>query len=161
MKRSYIILLVISVFLAGAPQEAAAQERAVDSLFTRYTRAEGYTSVIYGKKMLEMMKDGASTGLQALLDGIEVIRIISCRDAQHSTLASEAAEAAENGHYELVSQVNRDGSSSAFYFKDDPCGKSSFLMVSVSDGKEAVLDIYGVFDIKDISRLSAIPADTR
>ena len=159
MKRflSAVPCLILPFMLLFIRYEAAAQERAVDTLFSRYTRAEGFTSVTYGNKMLEMMKDGASCELQELLDGIDVIRIISTGEQSGKELSSEAREMAVSAGYGLVSEVSGNEHSAAFFFKDESCGMSSFLMVSETPDGTAVLDIYGIFDIKDISKLSGIP----
>lgn len=147
-----VILLVMA--LSGLP--AIGQDRQIDSLFSVHVKEKGYTSVIYGRKMLEIMKDNSSCELRQLLDDINVIRIISSPTFVEQ-LREEAVEVAEHSCYELISMTRDDVRSAAFYFKQEPDGSSSFLMVSTDLEGTAVLDINGIFDVKDISRLSEIP----
>ena len=151
---------VCTIFLFAAVMVscglAAAQDRGIDSLYERFSGKSGYTSVTYGSRMLRMMKEGGSEQLQGLLDNLDVIRAIStskfCRE-----LETSARDVAEKDSYELVSEVRDGGCYSAFYFKDEPSGKSSFIMI-VADSKSAtVLDIYGRFEINEISRLMIVP----
>ena len=151
---------ICSIFFSAAVlmscMSAAAQGRGMDRLYSEFSGKEGYTSVTYGSRMLRMMKEGGSEQLQGLLDNLDVIRVIStskfCRE-----LETSARDVAEKDSYELVSEVRDGGCYSAFYFKDEPSGKSSFIMI-VADSKSAtVLDIYGRFEINEISRLMIVP----
>ena len=150
------LLKIICVFLFSAFfLSAAAQERGIDSLFREYAGKKGYTSVVYGSRMLKMMGDGASVQVKELLYNIDVIRIISTETFGRD-LRDEALGIADDSSYELVSEVKDDEVSTSFFFREEPCGKSSFLMVTFSGTASAVLDVYGKFDVRDISKLSAI-----
>ena len=54
-----------------------AQSSELDGIFDEYAGREEYQTIIYGKTMLSMMREGASSDVQVLLDGIKTIRIIS------------------------------------------------------------------------------------
>lgn len=152
MKRIIPTMITLLLLLT---QAATAQERPADSIFGRFSGEKGYTSVNYGKKMLAMMKDGASDELSALLDKIELIRIISS-ESNGATLSQQAYATAENGGYELISSVTKEDTDTSFLLRDEPDGRLSLLMISLAAGKCVVLDIYGIFDVRDISRLSTI-----
>lgn len=134
------------------------KERDTDTLFSRYSGKEGYSSVTYGKKMLEIMKKNASPDVARILEGIVEIRIISGSGTGQPSLYDEACGITANGGYGLISEIAESGTSTSFFIREEDGDMSSFLMISRSDGKETVLDIYGVFDIQDISKLAAIPA---
>ena len=108
--------------------------------------------------MLKMMQDGASAQLRRLLENIDVIRIISTEEFP-AELEKQAQETAADDCYELVSEVGSGEVSTAFFFKEECGDKSSFMMITSDSRSTAVLDIYGVFDIKDISSLSALTAE--
>lgn len=135
---------------------ALAQEKDIGTLFRKYSGIKGYSTVTYGRKMLDIIKDGASPSLTRLLDNIDTITILS---SQHAGPAAEAKDIAKWSGYELITdRQNEDGSSNSFYLKDGKDGNSSFLMISSGDKESIILNIYGRFSIKDISSLTAISA---
>lgn len=154
MKR--LLLLFLLLFPAVLLQ---ARERPADRIFDRFSGEKGYTTVHYGKKMLAMMKDGASAELNSLLEKIELIRIISTETGGQE-LTDAARSAAETGGYALISSVRKQDSETAFLLREETDGRSSFLMISHADGKYFVLDIYGFFNVRDISRLSTLAPQT-
>lgn len=156
MKYIGIISVILISFLKMQGAPLMAQERDVDSIFDRHAGQSGYTSVTYGRKMLEMMKRNSSAEASEVISGLEVIRILTCKGEKSGALLEEAGNTARTYGYELISQVGEDTVSTAFFFKDESKGKSSFLMVSGSPEETTVLDIYGEFDIRDISRISSI-----
>lgn len=154
--RKTVCTIFLYVAVMASCGLAAAQDHGIDSLYERFSGESGYTSVTYGSRMLKMMKEGGSEQLQGLLDNLDVIRVIStskfCRE-----LETSARRVVEKDCYELISEVRDGGCYSAFYFKDEPSGKSSFIMI-VADRKSAtVLDIYGKFEVNEISRLMVVP----
>lgn len=152
MKRILIILALIISPLAMAAQNH------MDDFFERHSGRQGYQTVIYGKKMLEIMKDGASSDVKALLDRIRIIRIVSCSSTDDSIISVARRDVKGCGRYEVISQINENGSLSEFYISEEE-GKSkevSFVMIASSSQGSAVMEIVGKFDIKDISRLSVI-----
>ena len=60
---------------------------------------------------------------------------------------------------ENIDVIRIISTSTAFFFKEECGDKSSFMMITSDSRSTAVLDIYGVFDIKDISSLSALTAE--
>ena len=126
----------------------------ISSFFERYNGQEGYQSIVYGKRMLDMMKDNASTEVKSLLDKIGSIRIISC-DRPDDHIVAIARRNADNDDYEIISQIKENGSSSYFYIREKG-RKSNFLMIVSGSQGSAVMEIVGEFDVKDISKLSVI-----
>ena len=140
-----------------SPLAMAAQNH-LDGFFDSHSEKQGYQTVIYGKKMLEMMKDGASSDVKALLDRIRIIRIVSCCSADDSIISAARSDVKGCGRYEIISQINENARLSEFYISEE-VGKSkdvSFVMIASSSQGSAVMEIIGKFDIKDISRLSVI-----
>ena len=126
----------------------------ISSFFERYSRHEGYQSIVYGKRMMDMMKDNASADVKSLLDRISSIRIISC-DRPEDHIVAIARRNADNDDYEIISQIKENGSSSYFYIREKG-RKSNFLMIVSGSQGSAVMEIVGEFDVKDISKLSVI-----
>jgi len=153
-----IQFLCTAALLAASALSVSARERGIDSLFSAHSGEKGYTSVTYGSRMLKMMQDGASAQLRRLLENIDVIRIISTEEFP-AELEKQAQETAADDCYELVSEVGSGDVSTAFFFKEECGDKSSFMMITSDSRSTAVLDIYGIFDIKDISSLSALTAE--
>ena len=152
MKRLLIILtLIISPFAMSAQNH-------MDGFFDSHSGKQGYQSIIYGKRMLDMMKDGASSDVKSLLDRIRIIRIISCGKPDDQIVALARKDVRNSGEYEIISQINENGNLSEFYISEEG-GKTddiSFVMVASSSQGSAVMEIIGRFDVKDISRLSVI-----
>ena len=151
MKRSLIIFI-----LSILPLELSAQSSILDYIFDDYAGKKEYQSVIYGKTMLSMMKDNASSDVKDLLDGIRMIRIISYK-GEAEVLCDMVLNTIRN-HYRLVSRITGDGKVSNFYLYEPDSSKRdmSFVMTVSGPEESVVLEIIGKFDIKDITRLSVI-----
>ncbi|MCM1503409.1 MAG: DUF4252 domain-containing protein [Bacteroidales bacterium] len=127
----------------------------IDSLFRSYEGKNGYQSIVYGRKMLDIMAKNSPSDIKKVLNGISLIRMVSTRNVPGG-IYDEATEIA-SAKYELISIVQEDRTSSQFFILE---GKdaASFLMITQNPDGEAILEIYGSFDIKDISRLSILGA---
>lgn len=126
----------------------------ISSFFERYSRHEGYQSIVYGKRMMDMMKDNASPDVKSLLDRISSIRIISC-DRPEDHIVATARRDADNDRYEIISQIN-EGTNKSYFYILEKGRKSNFLMIVSGAQGSAVMEIVGEFDVKDISKLSII-----
>ena len=151
MKRLLLILV-----LTALPLTLTAQSSSLDRIFDDYAGRKEYQSLIYGKAMLSMMKENASSDVQALLDGIKVIRIISYK-GQADTLCDKVQAAIRGGH-DRISTISGDGRTSTFYIyePDNKRKDMSFVMTILGPEESVVMEIIGRFDVKDISRLSVI-----
>lgn len=148
------LLNILSLLII--PMVSFAQMSDLDKVYEGYAGKEGYESYIYGKRMISMMQENASSDVKKLLGGIDMIRIISAVEDSGS-LQSEVLRAIE-GDYELISRMDEGGSSSRFYLydTDDKHSKMSFVMVNSTSDSCVILEIIGRFDVKDISKLSVI-----
>ena len=151
MKRSLIIFI-----LSILPLGLSAQSSILDYIFEDYAGKKEYQSVIYGKTMLSMMKDNASSDVKDLLDGIKMIRIISYK-GEAEVLCDRVLNIIRND-YRLVSRITGDGKVSNFYLYEPDSSKKdmSFVMTVAGPEESVVLEIIGKFDVKDITRLSVI-----
>ena len=151
MKRSLIIFI-----LSILPLGLSAQSSILDYVFEDYAGKKEYQSVIYGKTMLSMMKDNASSDVKDLLDGIKMIRIISYK-GEAEVLCDRVLNIIRND-YRLVSRITGDGKVSNFYLYEPDSSKRdmSFVMTVSGPQESVVLEILGKFDVKDITRLSVI-----
>lgn len=151
MKRLLIILALTMI-----PWGLSAQSSILDGIFDDYAGKKEYQSVIYGKTMLSMMKDGASSDVKDLLDGIKMIRIISYKGTD-DVLCNQVLTAIQKD-YRMISRISGDGRISSFYLFEPEKRKNdmSFVMTVLGSEESVVMEIIGNFDVKDISRLSVI-----
>lgn len=130
------------------------------TLSEKYATREGYTSVIYGRRMMRMMADRIDKEdkeLAHLLNGIQTIHILSTKraDAEFETDARSLLK--KMSGWELISQIEEGGQKTDTYLFDGGRWKpSTFLLLSFGEKEQVVLYISGYFLVKDISRLSAI-----
>ena len=151
MKRLLIILSLLTVTAT-----AFSQTSNLDKVYEEYAGKKGYQSFIYGKRMISMMQENASSDVRKLLGGIDMIRIISF-SGEDSELSSDVQNAI-GGDYELISRMDEDGVRSMFYLYDtgNKNDRMSFVMINITSSDCVILEILGKFDVKDISKLSAI-----
>lgn len=151
MKR---VLIILSLLIL--PLVSFAQMSDIENVYDKYAGKNGYQSYVYGKGMISMMRENASSDVQKLLDGIDMIRIIS-KTGESGNLCSDALAAVKKD-YELISRMDGDGESSQFYLYDtgNKKDKMSFVMINMTVDNCVILEIVGKFDVKDISKLSVI-----
>lgn len=147
MKRLLFILTLIII-----PMGLSAQT-SLDDIYEDYAGKKGYQSVIYGKKMITMMKENASSDVRRLLNGISMIRIIS-HSGSETALYDDVKDIVRK-EYDLISRIDEEGNSSLFYLYEDD-DEMSFVMISSGEESKVILEIIGRFDVKDISKLSII-----
>ena len=130
----------------------------MNDFFEDHSGAQGYQTIIYGKRMLDMMKDGASPDVKSLLNRISSIRIISTKKPEDRIVGLSREDVMDSMEYETISKINENGNRSEFYISEewvDNTGVSFVMIVSGPQGS-AVMEIIGDFDVKDISKLSLI-----
>ena len=148
MKRLLFILTFIIIPLGLSAQTS------LDDIYDDYAGKKGYQSVIYGKKMITMMKENASSDVRRLLNGISMIRIIS-HSGSETALYDDVKDIVRK-EYDLISRIDEEGNSSLFYLYEDNDDDMSFVMISSGEESKVILEIIGRFDVKDISKLSII-----
>ena len=138
------------------PWGLSAQSSILNGIFDDYAGKKEYQSVIYGKTMLSMMREGASSDVQVLLDGIKTIRIISYKGTAED-LCNKVLAKIKND-YRLISKMTGEGRVSNFYLYEPEKARKdmSFVMTVTGPQESVVLEIIGKFDVKDITRLSLI-----
>lgn len=156
MKRILILLLVVLPFLARAQNVSW-------KFFDRYSKAEGFSSVQLERKMMRMMSRQASERgdekLSELLRGLESIRIVALDggDGQQFMADAEALVNHANYHFQMVMSESREGQVTRFYLRDAmPQGYSELVMLTSGSKETVAVNIYGLFDLKQVSRLSRI-----
>lgn len=148
--------LIILFMISFLPLGLHAQSSELDGIFDEYAGREEYQTIIYGKTMLSMMREGASSDVQALLDGIKTIRIISYKGTAEDLCNKVLAKIKTD--YRLISKMTGEGRVSNFYLYEPEKAKKdmSFVMTVTGPQESVVLEIIGKFDVKDITRLSVI-----
>lgn len=130
------------------------------TLSEKYAAREGYTSVVFGRRMMRMMADRIDKDdkeLAHLLDEIQTIRILSTKEADAEFETDARSLMKKMSGWELISQIEEGGQKTDTYlFDGGRWSPSTFLLLSFGDTEQVVLYIQGYFSVKDISRLSTI-----
>lgn len=156
MKRIVLLLLIVLPFLAQAQNVSGA-------FFDRYSRSSGFSSVQLERRMMRMMSRQAlergDEQLARLLDGIESIRIVALDGGDGDRFVADAEALVNHAgyHFQLVMSESRDGQVTRFYLRNAvPPGYSELLMLTVGPRETVAVNIFGQFDLKQVSRLSTI-----
>ena len=149
----------------GSKQEAKAKKRGqkyytFDELIEKYGSREGFRSVIFGRKMTQMMADRVKSEdreLSDLLKGIYAIKAISTSQPCPEFVADMKTWPETRIHVSLISQVEQNGQWTSCYLVDGGRWElSTFVLLSYGGKEETALLITGYFSVKDISRLASI-----
>ena len=156
MKRILILLLVVLPFLARAQSVSW-------KFFDRYSKTEGFSSVQLEHKMMRMMsRRAAEKGdekLAELLDGIHYIRIVALDGGDREAFLKDAEALASDPafKFQLVMSDTESGQTTRFYLREaEFYSYSELLMLTYGPKETVVMNIYGLFDLKQVSRLSRI-----
>lgn len=156
MKRILLLLLVLLPMLASG-------QNASWRFFDRYSKTEGFTSVQLERKMMRMMsRQAAEKGdekLAELLDGIQYIRIVAVDGGDAEQFLADARALVEDSEssFQLVMSTSEGGQTTRFYLREAVYSLDSELLMLTWGEKETVaVNIYGLFDLKQVSRLSGI-----
>lgn len=149
----------------GSKQEAKAKKReqryyTFDELIEKYGSREGFRSVIFGRKMMQMMADRVKSEdreLSDLLKGIYAIKAISASQPCPEFVTDMKTWPETRIHVSLISQVEQNGQWTSCYLVDGGRWElSTFVLLSYGGKEETALLITGYFSVKDISRLASI-----
>lgn len=156
MKRILILILLTLPFLVQGQNVSW-------KFFDHYSKADGFSSVQLERKMMRMMsRQAAEKGdekLAELLNGIEWIRIVALNGGDGQQFMADAEELATDPFYrfQLVLSESSDGQMTRFYLREAEFSRNSELLMITSGPREmVVVNIYGLFDLKQVSRLSSI-----
>lgn len=148
--------ILITCLLLCAAFAARAQNPDFSSLYENCSGREGFTCIEMGGKMMKMLSRSTAADdreLAALLDGIRSIRIVAAKPPREEFLSQLLCVAKS---YNLILSQSEGEQTTCFYFIDGGRGYSEFLMLVSGTKEQVAVAIYGVFDVKDISRLSSI-----
>lgn len=133
-----------------------------DELVKKYGSREGYRTVIFERKMMQMMAERVKDQdreLANLLKGIYAIKALSSSQYDPEFEADIKSWPESLDYVSLISQVEENGQWTSYYIIDGGRWElSAFMMVSHGKGQkeQTALLIKGYFSVKDISRLSSI-----
>ena len=109
--------------------------------------------------MSRQAADRGDAALARLLDGIESIRIVALDGGDDTDFlqAADSLIARPSYRFQLVLSESDSGQQTQFYLRNAvPPGYSELLMVTSGPRETVVVNIYGCFDLKQVSRLSTI-----
>lgn len=131
-----------------------------DRLYEKYGSREDFTSILFGKRMMQMMSEriyDEDRELAKLLKEIRSIRILSTNrpTAEFEADARSWVETVHN--VGTIAVIEEHGQTTYTYLVDG--GKwntSTFVLMSFGPSEQLMLHITGYFSVKDISRLAEI-----
>lgn len=132
----------------------------MQELHEKYASREGFTSVVFGKKMMRMMADRMQREdeeLAELLEGIQIIRVLSTQQPNPEFERDAMTWQNTMRGIEQISHTIVDGQTTYTFLKDgDRWNESIFALFAFGEQEQVVVYIKGYFSVKDISRLSSI-----
>ena len=158
MKR-ILLIMTLSLFL---PNLVSAQSSFMNDFFKRYETAEGFSSVSLGAKMMQTMSRQAAEhgdkGLAVLLEDIQYIRIIALKESDGGRFVRDAeAAVAADRKFQPVTSGSENGQTTKFYIRETALSvKSELVMITYGAKETVVVNIFGVFDLRQVARLSTI-----
>ena len=131
-----------------------------DELIEKYGAREGFRSVVFSRKMMQMMADrvkGEDKELASLFKGLYTIKAISTTTPSAEFETDMKSWPETRTRIERISLVEENGQWTACYLVDG--GKweiSTFVLLSYGPKEQLALYISGYFSVTDISRLASI-----
>ena len=143
MKRILLLLLIVLPLLCGAQNVSW-------RFFDRYAKSPGFSSVQLERKMMRMMsRQAAERGDEKLA---QLLKGIGQFVADAEALVNHASY-----RFQPVMSESRDGQVTRFYLRNAvPPGYSELVMLTSGPRETVAVNIYGRFDLKQVSRLSTI-----
>ena len=112
---------------------------------------------VNGRKLYELAREGKTVERKSRRVVIRSIRILAAQKPYPFLFRAQAYKVARDKAFELISRTDSKGPSVSFYFIEGSGERlSELLMLSDGDEEFIVLDICGVFDVRDISRLTQL-----
>lgn len=160
MKRILYLLAAIFVML---PCIAGAQ--VMQDVFDRYSTDKGCTYVQLESRMMRMMRDRATekgdTKLAELLAGIRSIQILVMNEGDAERFRLDADELLAP-QFKPVSTIAEQGQTTCCYIRRSTLtDRSEFVLFTCGERETVLLDIYGHFDLNDVTRLASIRPQNR
>jgi hypothetical protein len=154
------ILLCITAFFGSAAVYVSAQSSAIDKLFDKYSKREGFSSVNITKDMFELFSEGKKDMVNAEVDkaitGLRSIRILTVQDPElnkNINFFDEIGKQIPMEEYTPLMTVSEKNQEMRMMVKKREGKITEFLMIS--GGKDNVLiSITGDIDLGSISKIS-------
>lgn len=155
--RNLLVCLLLVLPFAGSAQS-------LSDFYVEHAARPEFASISLEPKMMRMMsrraKEGGDEALAELLDGIEQIRVLVLRQGDRERFAEEVRWSMELFGYERLSVSQEEGRTTEFYLRESRKrwlpGASGFVMLTCDEHETVWMNICGVFDVRDIGRLSSI-----
>lgn len=130
-----------------------AQQSGVDGLFAQYSGKQGFKTVVLGPKLIEQ-RVANNEKTSDIAKKIKMIRILSSEDATPTLI--ESAQKIADSTYDFISTTYENDEITSFYVKEVESDEKSFLMIAHRAGKEIIMEVYGDFNVTEISQLSKL-----
>lgn len=162
--RKLLLLVVLMLVVVGVRAQqpvsvmygAGVQHTSFTEFFDKYAGKEGFTSVELGRRMMQAMsrQAGSDASLVQLLNGVSSIRIVAA-DTPDKEFIAAARALADREPYQLLSSLFEEGQTVRCYLVDGGRNaESEFLMITYGPKETVVIDVVGIFDVTEVSRLS-------
>ena len=152
------LILIIAIML---PMAVLAQKSSVDKLFAKYANQKGFTTVNISGKLLSFASqvDVGNDEASKMMSELRGIRILSVEDKDLNKNIDFYAELEKDGFfknndYEVLMEVTEDNEVVRFLAKDAGNGKISDLLLVVGGDDNALIDISGLIDPQNISKIT-------
>lgn len=143
------------------PMAVLAQKSSVDKLFAKYANKKGFTTVNISGKLLSFASqvDVGNDEASKMMSELRGIRILSVEDEALNKNIDFYAELEKDGFfknndYEVLMEVTEDNEVVRFLAKDAGNGKISDLLLVVGGDDNALIDISGLIDPQNISKIT-------
>lgn len=152
------LILILAVVL---PMAVLAQKSPVDKLFEKYANQKGFTTVNISGKLLSFASqiDAGNDEASKMMSELKGIRILSVDDNELNKKVDFYAELEKDGFfknndYEVLMEVTEDDEVVRFLAKDAGNGKISDLLLVVGGDDNALINISGMIDPQNISKIT-------
>ena len=114
------------------------------------------------QKMMQLMSHQAAERgdkwLAVLLKDIQYIRIIALKECDGGRFVRDAeAAVAADRKFQPVTSGSENGQTTKFYIRETALSvKSELVMITYGAKETVVVNIFGVFDLRQVARLSSI-----
>jgi len=151
-----LFLTISLILLCGI---SFSQSNPVDELFEKYSDKEGFTSVMFSGRLLNLMggaesKDGNPDNIMLRLKSIRILSEDDSLSDGTVNFYTELSRKLDMSVYEELMVVREGSEVTKFLIRQNGNKISELLMISGGKGGNALISIRGDFLLKEISDLS-------
>ena len=151
-----VILFATAICLVSLLQ---AQTNAIDEMFDKYSKREGFTTVYISGKMFSLLagKDNKNTDGNKIVNRLESIKILSVEDSLlngNVNFYDELSKKINFDVYEELMLVKEGNDMTKFLIRQNGDIITELLMITGGPGGNTLISIKGDLDLKTISDLS-------